>query len=241
MSKNQSKFAVYAFIFIIFLLVATIAIIYKVQYENKPGLKDQDGVLNAPYLYSFYVYSNPNIQDRQYYGNSKASITIIAFLDIESEASRYFIKEVFPKIKENYIDTGKVKYYQRNYIILDDIIQKNNNFKYSVALHCISKLEKESYYSIYFNLFSAKIEEIPELLKKYNVPMKEYNDCADEKNVKFDELYEEASEIESLGMVGINQRFYIGIAGRDNTVLDGIPKYTKFEKTIRLYGIQIGT
>jgi len=237
----KGKFAVYSFVIILFLIAAIGAVLLKVEYDNKPGFKKEDSLLNAPYIYSVYTSSRPQIQDKHYYGNPSASVSIIAFLDIPSEASRYFIKEIFPKLKENYIDNGKIKYYPKSYITLEDIKQKNNNFKYSISLKCFNKLDKENSEQIYFDLFSINVEEISLLLKKYDIPINDYNLCVKEKNLDFDELYQEASEIEILGMIGINQRFYIGIAGIDNTILDGIPKYLKFERTIRQHEIRVGS
>lgn len=233
----KRKLPIYTFVVIVFLLVAISIGSYKIQYDKKPGLKKD--VLNAEYIYSFYVSSKPQIQNNPYYGDPSASITVTAFLDIESEASRYFMKEIFPKLEEDYINTGKVKFFHKTYITLEDIEQKNNNFKYAISLNCLNKIDRDNYYPIFFDLFSTNLEDINILLEKYDISINNYDTCINENNL--DEIYQESSEIERLGLVGINQRFYIGIAGIDNTVLDGIPKYAKFQRTLRQYELQIGT
>ncbi|MEK6825804.1 MAG: thioredoxin domain-containing protein [Nanoarchaeota archaeon] len=43
-------------------------------------------------------------------GNPQAPITFVEFSDFQSPYSRKFYEEVFPRLKEEYIDTGKAKY-----------------------------------------------------------------------------------------------------------------------------------
>ena len=229
----NKKFTVYTFTLVILIWVIASSIFYKIEYENKPRYKEE--IIPAPYLYNFYVPSNPVINE-PYYGSPGTSITMVAFLDVDSEASKFFIKDILPNIKKNYIDKGAIKFYHKNYVTLEDIENKNNNFKYSLILSCIKKLKQENYYDFYFDLFSTS--NIKELIKKYNIPIKEYNDCVSKKNL--DQIHADALEVENLGIIAINQRFYIGIAGRDNTVFDGIPKYVRFQKAIRQYEIQVG-
>lgn len=60
------------------------------------------------------------------------------------------------------------------------------------------------------------------------------------KEKEFEELKEDISETENFGLQGISARFYIGIEGTNYKALDGIPKYSKFNKTIRQYEFIIG-
>ena len=69
--------------------------------------------------------------------------------------------------------------------------------------------------------------------------MNKYNQCINDEET-MNQIYKDALVLERLGMPGINQRFYIGIAGKDNTVLSGIPKYGKFQDTIRQYETRLG-
>lgn len=233
----KKKFVIYAFVLALLTFVVVNVINYKVDYANQPGTGEID--LIAPYLYNFYVSSKPNIQDSPYYGSKEASITIIAMLDIDSETSKNFIKDLFPRINDDYINKGNVRYYHKNYLTLEDVDEKNDNFMYSMALLCISKLDREKYYAFYFDIFDTEIKDIPKLLRKYKIPRNKYEDCVTEQE-NIDQLSRDALEVENLGMVGLNQRFYIGIMGKDNAVLTGIPKYEKFQETIRQYQLQLG-
>ena len=239
MSKKwyKKKFVIYAFVLALLTFVVVNFINYKVDYDNQPGTGETN--LIAPYLYNFYVSSKPNIQDSPYYGSKEASITIIALLDIDSETSKNFIKNIFPRLNEDYIDKGKVRYYHKNYLTLEDVEEKNENFVYSMALLCIHKLDREKYYDFYFDLFDTEIKDIPKLLRKYKIPRNKYEDCIKEQE-NIDQLSGDVLEVENLGTVGINQRFYIGIMGKYNSVLTGIPDYETFRETIRPYELQLG-
>ena len=239
MKWHKTKFAVYAFALIIVISVVANGIYCKIEYENRAGDKEEIGLLEAPYLYNFHTYTNPDIKDMPFYGDQDASVTIIAFLDIESETSKNFMNDIFIRIKKDYIDDGKVRYYHKNYITLEDIEEKNNRFVYSMALGCIKKIKKEEYYPVYFEIFSIDIKDMQKLLEKQDIPIKDYQNCIDGEDI-LDELYKNALEVKSLGAVGMNQRFYIGIMGRDNTILDGIPKYIRFQRAIRQHEIQVG-
>lgn len=234
---HEKRFVIYSFVLVLLGFVAVNVINYKADYYNQP-VADETKLI-APYLYNFYVSSNPDINNRPYYGSKDASITMIAFLDIDSEISKNFIERMFLRIKEDYIDNENLKYYHKSYLTLEDIEEQNNNFRYSMALLCVSKIKREKYYAFYFDIFNIDIKDIQKLLRKHRIPRNMYNDCTKEQE-NLDQLYKDALEIENLGTVGINQRFYIGIAGKDNTVLSGIPKYDKFHDIIRQYEIWLG-
>lgn len=233
-----SKFAVYSIALVIALSIMTTGFFfYKIRYGSNPSIKES-GLLQAQKFYDLSIYFNPEINSANYYGSEGAGVTIIAFLDMHSDASRYFMKEIFPKIREEYIDSGNARYYHKSYISVDSINKQDIDFEYSIALECVKKISAEKYYDIYFDLF-AGAGDIQETLIKRNISIDRYQDCIGEEDT-LNELYKNAMETENLGIAGIGQRFYIGIAGGDNTVLDGVPSYAKFNRTIRQYEIQIG-
>lgn len=51
------------------------------------------------------------------YGNPDASVEIIEYASLTCPHCASFSANIFPKIKENYIDTGKVKFVYRNYVM----------------------------------------------------------------------------------------------------------------------------
>lgn len=47
-------------------------------------------------------------------GNKDAKVTVVEFSSITCNHCAYFAQDVFPKIKANYIDTGKIRYIMRD-------------------------------------------------------------------------------------------------------------------------------
>ncbi len=226
------------FIIISFMLIS-LYVSYKIEINKKPVIKEKINSGDYRYLYSFYIDPEPNVENKQYFGNPEAPIDMIAYLDITSDASKYFLSEIFPEIKHNYIDTGLVKFYSKNHITIRDFNEKNEKFIYTKSLLCIDSINRDVYYQFYFDLFSINsADEIKLLFKKYNISEKEYKECM--QNKEFMQLKEDISEIENFGLQGINARFYIGINGTNYNMLDGIPKYRKFNRTIREYEFIIG-
>lgn len=232
MKKHKLKF-ILSLALIVILLITTELFLYNLEYDRQRVLQGSKN-----YSYTLYLPQNPNLDNENFYGNPNASITIVAFTDLESETSKKFIKRIFPNIKKDYIDTGSAKFYHKIYITRQDIQERNSNFKDSMSLECIKKLKKEEYYPIYFAMLLDEINE-REMLEIYNIPVGSYNECMYSQEILM-MLGKKALEIERLGIVGINQRFYIGVAGTDNTIFDVIPSYTKFQQAIRQHEIQIG-
>lgn len=233
---HKSKFAAYSLLALAMASVIAGFIAYKTEYDRKPATEEKS-MFNMPYLYKFYVSSNIDPETGIYYGKKDASIKLTAFLSFDSDASGKFIDEIFPKLNRDYIDKGILKFSARNYVTFEDIEEKSNNFRHSLLLTCAGKIKEENYYDVYLGIFSGKNDN--ELISEYKIPINKLNDCMSDENT-FDSLYKDAIELERLGILGINQRFYIGITGRDNLVLDGIPPYEKFREVIRKHEMQIG-
>jgi|TARA_B100001971_G_C18160219_1_gene520953 hypothetical protein len=213
---------------LILLLMAGYIIIFSINSyqtlaEKNPVFKEKVNSRDVTYLYNFYLQSNPKTDNRMIYGNPDASITFTVVLDVTSDASGYFVKEILPLLKEEFIDTGKVKYYHKNYLTLEDIGEKTDRFKYSAALLCIESKED------YFNFFD-EFKDATAFISKYNLSQ----DCNEDVRLR-----EDAMEIENFGTITA-QRFYIGIEGADSTVLDGVQSYAKFRRIIRNHQIIIG-
>ena len=228
------------FLFVIIFLAASAYNVYKKEYINNPSIKDNLKPFNTNHIYNFYVKNLPDISNRNYYGSPNASVTIIAFLDTDSESSKYFMGSIFPKIDEEFIRTGKIRFYGKNYLTTQDFAQKSNKFLYAAYLMCIKSIKEEKYYPFYFDMFKLKeIGQISGLLAKYNLSKAMMDNCLQGKN--FNEMNMDILEVENFGTAGISPRFYIGIGGIDNVILDGVPDYSKFNRTIRQQEFSIGT
>jgi len=236
--KRKSKFKISITFLILFLLTLISAYaFYKIETKNKMVLKDKINSNDFNYLYGFYITRIPNLGNRFFFGNENASINLIAYLDLNSESSRYFISETFPNIENEYIKPGKIKFFHKNYVTFQDFKEKNENFMYAVYLTCAEEIKREVFWNFYFDLFNSEIKEMPSLLEKYGIPTKEFDNCL--KNPNLEKIKEDVSEVENFYIVGMNPKFYIGI-GRDNRVIEGVPNYNKFKRIIRQYQLVIG-
>ena len=240
MGKSNNKLALcLLFVSLLSFLATGAYIFYNMEYINNPLIKDNPEPLDFKHMYDLYITFKPDIYDRSYYGNPNASVTMVAFLDKETESSEYFFDSIFPRLEEEFIKTGKIKFYFKHYLTIGDIAQKNNKFLYAAHLVCIESMKKEAYYQFYLDMLELnKTRQISVLMANYNIPKESMNKCLRENS--FFEIKMDALEIENFGISGMSPRFYIGIDGRDNTVFDGIPQYSKFNKTIRQYEFSIG-
>lgn len=235
-SKSKNAFRLYLLILLIMAFLAFGLIFYSVQYGKQ---QYAENILETPYAYRIYAFSNPNIKGMPYYGDIEAGITFVSFTDINSDASRHFAEEIYPALKKDYFDSGIMKFYHKPYITLQDIWERNSNFEASMILGCVKKIKKEKYYDAYFDMLLKNISDGRKIIYSHNIPINSYNECMySDETLK--ELYKNALEIEGLGMAGINQRFYIGIGGKDSIILDGVRQYEEFQQAIRQQEIKIG-
>lgn len=235
-NKQKNAFKLYLLISLIIAFLAFGIIFYIAQYSKQ---QYAENIFETAYAYRLYVFSDPDIEDLPYYGDIKAGITFTAFTDIDSDASRHFAKEIYPTLKKGYFDSGIMKFYYKPYITLQDIEERNSNFEASMILECVKKIKMEKYYNVYFDMLLKNISDGRKLVYSHKIPIDSYNECMySEEALKA--LYKSALEIEGLGMVGINQRFYIGIGGKDSITLDGVQQYEEFQQAIRQQEIKIG-
>lgn len=79
------------------------------------------------------------------YGDPNAPIEIIEYASLTCPHCASFATQVFPKIKENYIDTGKVKFVYRNFVM------NKYDMAASVAARCKSPEVAKRLMSVFFS------------------------------------------------------------------------------------------
>lgn len=223
-------------IMLVYLAVAGL-FLYKKNFGNDSLFRYEQDLLGAKYLYNLYVSKIPDIDSRPFYGSPNASITIIAYLDINSKSTKFFIDEIFPKLKEEFINTGKLRYYQKSYITEEDYRKKTDKFIYAKSLLCISKINKDEYYPFYFDLIENASKFIF-YVGEHNLSKELLADCI--VNQEFDEIINDILEIKTFGMQGIKQRFYIGRDGKDNQIFNGVPSYARLQRSIWRHLFELG-
>ena len=239
LKKKRKRFKLWFLISAIAFFLTLFLVLYNIDYIDYTKQQFAENIFDTPYAHSFYKSSNPDIKDRPYYGDAKASINFVAFTDTSSEASKDFIAKIFPLLKKDYFDSGIIRFYHKPYISISDIEEKNGNFKASMMLECIKKIKKEEYYAAYIDMLLKNITDGRRITYNHKIPVASYNECM-YSNEALKMLYKNALEIESLGIVGINQRFYIVVGGKDNIILDGVQPYGKFQQAIKQQEIKVG-
>ena len=224
---------------IISLMAASGYVFYKKESQTISLINGKLKPFDPGYIYKFYILSRPDTSNREYYGSPKASITIISYLKFESQESSHFIGDIFPKIYDEFIKTGKAKFYGKNFLTMPYFVQKGNGFLYASYLNCVKLIKQDAYYLFYFDMFKLNgTGEISRLAGKYGIPRQNMDRCLQEN--RFDDVMEDMLEIENFGIVGVSPRFYIGVNGADNTILEGASNYQKFNRTLRQYEFLIG-
>ena len=101
-----------------------------------------------------------SVDDDPFKGEKTAKVTLIEFSDYQCPFCARFSRETLPKIEEEYIKTGKVKYVFRDFPIVT--IHKDA-FKAAEAADCAR--EQERYWQMHDRLFanqkSLKLEDLP--------------------------------------------------------------------------------
>ena len=114
---KMQRIRVYSLISLILVFMILSLAVYMAQHNRDKVVKNMQ---DAAYTSSFYLTSDPHVEG-PYYGNEKAGITLIAFTDTSSEASRSFARDIFPLLDKDYIKADMLKFYHKNYITLQDI------------------------------------------------------------------------------------------------------------------------
>ena len=150
--KTRQRLKLYLLISSIAIFLTLFLVLYNINYTKQ---QFAENIFDTPYAHGLYKYSNPNIRDQPYYGDAKASITFVAFMDTRSEASREFMGKIFPLLKKDYFDSGIARFYPKPYMGIRYIEERNSNFEASMMLECIKMIKKEEYSCISQSGFSV--------------------------------------------------------------------------------------
>ena len=74
---------------------------------------DADDLLAA----NLYVEGKDGVWGDIVYGSADAPVTVVEYASLTCPHCANFSKNIFPKVKEEFIDTGKVRFIYRNYVM----------------------------------------------------------------------------------------------------------------------------
>ncbi|MBR9690665.1 thioredoxin domain-containing protein [Candidatus Woesearchaeota archaeon] len=207
---------------------------YNVKLKQKPYVKEDLLSGDVVGFVDKYFFKNPDIEGRNFIGSSNASTTFVVFMDLSKDGSKFFITEVFARLKEEFIDTGMIRFYHKYYVTLQDFEAKSENYRISALLAC---MDTDDYYGYYFDIFTVKDYNGAFLEALKYKSEEELNQCV---NNPSKELINDIIEVEKLSLSGLNPKFYIGIEGNDNIEVEGTPSYDSLKRSIRRVQILIG-
>lgn len=98
--------------------------------------------------------------DDPFLGSADAPVTIVEFTEYECPYCQRHSQQVLPEIKENYIDTGKVKY-----VVRDFIVHGESSLTRSMAAECVRAQGGDTAYFEYHDLlfgeaFSTEYDDL---------------------------------------------------------------------------------
>jgi protein-disulfide isomerase len=149
----------------------------------------------------------PNIEAWPFLGNPGAKVVFVEYGDYQCGYCGRFNQETLPELKKKYIDTGKMKFVYKDFIIFGDLSKQ-----VAQAAHCAGDQNK---FFEYHDLAFAKQAEGFSLdaLKKFaqdlGLDKDEFNQCLD--SGKYASKVDQSS-LESLGF---------GIEGTPTSIING--------------------
>lgn len=92
-------------------------------------------------------------------GQEDAAVTIVEFGDYRCPYCREFETDVFPKLKENFIDTGKVKFYFVNFPFLDSNFKGSSSTRAAVATECVYRQDPQQFWDFHHAVYKNQRSE----------------------------------------------------------------------------------
>lgn len=177
--------------------------------------------------------ANLKVEGRQSLGDPKAPLTMVEFSDYQCPFCRRFATTVFPLLKKDYVDTGKLRYVFRDFPIasLHPLAKAA-----AVAAHCAG--EQNKYWEMHDVLFRNNQKLTPADLKKYangiGLDDAKFSECSAGK--RFDAQI--AADLRDGQQVGVRgtPTFFLGPT-KDGKTMTGAPlrgaqPYAVFKRTI---------
>jgi len=171
-------------------------------------------------------------------GNEDANITLLEFADYRCPFCHKFHVETFDKILNNFIDTGKIKYVFKDFVVNDRGEYKGST-QAAIASHCAAEQGKYWEYSkeIYNNFKPEpqqwiNINSLLTFANNVQIPdIDKFKSCIE--SGKYQNIINENSVIaKGLGLTG-TPAFVILKDDKIETVMPGALPYEEFEKNLK--------
>jgi protein-disulfide isomerase len=157
-------------------------------------------------------------------GKKSAPVTIVEFSDFQCPFCGRFFNETLPKIQKEYIDSGKVKFYYRDFPLTS---LHENAQKAAEAARCAN--EQGSFWAYHDLIFKNQRQLSEDALKQWAADLKldtsKFNDCLD--SGKYEQAVKDDFDAGSKAGVNGTPAFFVN--GR---LVSGAQPFDNFKKVI---------
>ena len=164
-----------------------------------------------------------SVDDDPVLGDKNAPLTMIEFSDYECPFCKRHFTDVYPQLKKDYIDTGKVKLVFRDFIA----VPTHNPLATSEAMaaSCAKDQGGDAMYFKYHDAIFTKtisngngmaISELPAIAKSLGLNVSTFQSCLDSNKYK-DEVAKDIADASKAGVNG-SPSFFVGKSTSNGTI-----------------------
>ncbi len=174
-------------------------------------------------------------------GDKNAPVTLIEFSDYECPFCKRHFTDVYPQIKKDYIDTGKLKLVFRDFIA----VPAHNPLATLEAMSAECSRDQggdTAYYKYHDELFKkttsngngVAVDQLPIIAKGLGLNVGKFQQCLDSNKYK-DEVNKDIADGQKVGVNG-TPSFFVGKSTQDGVILGtivvGAQPYSAFKTAI---------
>jgi protein-disulfide isomerase len=136
---------------------------------------DKKGLAQAPQRPKVPPTAKVSVKDSPVLGSADAPVTVVEFTDYQCTYCLRFIQQTFPKLKEQFIDTGKVRWVVRDM----PLGFHKNARKAAQAAHCAGEQDKfwEMRGVLFANAKKLEEENLPSYAQTLGLDMTAFDSC----------------------------------------------------------------
>ncbi len=182
-----------------------------------------------------------SMDDDAVLGDANAPVTLIEFSDYECPFCKRHVEQVYPEIKKNYIDTGKVKMVFRDFVA----VTAHNPLATTEAeaAQCAKDQGGDNAYFAYHDQIFAKttsngaglaVSELPKIAQGLGLNVDQFNQCLSSRKFK-GEVEKDMADAAAAGVTG-TPSFFVGKSTADGKItgkiIVGAQPYSAFQAAI---------
>jgi protein-disulfide isomerase len=193
---------------------------------------DKKSIAQAPQRPPVPQTAKVSIKDSESLGSTEALVTVVEFTDYQCPYCLKFVNDTFPKLKEQFIDTGKVRWVVRDM----PLGFHKNARKAAQAAHCAGEQDKfwEMRTALFLNAKQLEEANLPKYAQTIGLDVTAFDSClaSDRHLAEIDTSAQDAGTVQITG----TPTFVVGKASSNwvegNRVV-GARDYKVFDENIR--------